>query len=144
MVRMKRIYDTPGRGDGLRVLVMRLWPRGVRKSAVDLWLKELGADVENIKAWKAGRLDWPEMKRRYLAGLARPAPAAALARLRGLARRRTVTLLCACEDEARCHRGILKSALRRAAARRGSGAERGPSDLPRRRGAGPAARRPRC
>jgi uncharacterized protein YeaO (DUF488 family) len=112
MVKAKRIYEPPAPGDGARVLVMRLWPRGIRKEAVDLWLRDLGADVGNIRAWKAGRLDWPEMAKRYRAGPREPAAAAALAELRRLARRRTVTLLCSCEDEARCHRGILKSLLR--------------------------------
>jgi uncharacterized protein YeaO (DUF488 family) len=101
---------------------MRLWPRGIKKTAVDVWLKDLGADVSNIKAFKAGRLTWPEMKRRYLDGLKAPAAGSALAQLRTLARRQRVTLLCSCEDEARCHRGILKSLLgrstRRAATRR--------------------------
>ncbi len=113
MVRIKRVYEAPARSDGCRVLVMRLWPRGVRKAAVDLWLKDLGAEVANLRAWKAGRLTWPQMKRRYLAGLKRPPAAAALARLRSLARRRTLTLLCSCEDPARCHRSLLKTALRR-------------------------------
>jgi uncharacterized protein YeaO (DUF488 family) len=123
MVKTKRVYDPPARGDGMRVLVMRLWPRGIRKEAVDLWLKELGADVANLRAWKAGRLDWGEMAERYCAGLAAPPATAALAELRALARRRTVTLLCACPDEARCHRGILKAVLGRTA---------GPGRRPRR------------
>ncbi|HET7876223.1 MAG TPA: DUF488 family protein [Methylomirabilota bacterium] len=114
MIRSKRVYDPRARADGLRVLVMRLWPRGIRKSAVDLWLRDLGAEVGNLRAFKAGRIGWPEMRRRYLQGLKRPAAAAALRRLRSLARRRTVTLLCACQDETRCHRSLLKAALRRA------------------------------
>jgi uncharacterized protein YeaO (DUF488 family) len=113
MVKAKRVYDSPAADDGLRVLVMRLWPRGIRKTSVDLWLKELGADVGNLRAWKAGRLDWPEMRRRYIRGLTGPAAAADLARLEALARRRTVTLLCACTDEGQCHRGILKEVLGR-------------------------------
>ncbi len=112
-IRTKRVYDAPARGDGLRVLVMRLWPRGIRRGAADLWLKDLGADVANIRAWKAGRLGWPEMRRRYLAGLKREPAAGALKRLRALARRRTVTLLCSCRDAARCHRGLLQRALHR-------------------------------
>lgn len=112
-VATKRVYEPTGRRDGLRVLVMRLWPRGVRKSAVDLWLRELGADVANIRAWKAGRLTWPRMRARYLAGLELPVAAAQLAQLRTLARRRRVTLLCSCRDEARCHRGVLKALLAR-------------------------------
>ena len=112
-VRAKRVYEPPAASDGLRVLVMRLWPRGVRKTAIDLWLKELGADIVNLKAWNAGRLDWAEMRERYLAGLKQPAAAAALAELRALAKERPLTLLCSCQDETRCHRGILKSLLRR-------------------------------
>ncbi len=112
-VRTKRIYAAPEPADGLRVLVMRLWPRGIKKTAVDLWLKDLGADVTNIRGWKAGRLTWAEMRKRYLAGLEQPAAAARLAELRRLARRRRVTLLCSCPDEKRCHRGILKSLLSR-------------------------------
>jgi len=111
VVKAKRVYDPPEKADGLRVLTMRLWPRGIAKSKVHLWLKELGADVANIRAWKAGKLDWPEMRARYLAGLERPAASAALAELRSLAAKGTVTILCSCPDEARCHRGILKSLL---------------------------------
>src|SRR3990172_8976559 len=97
MIRTKRIYEPGEIQDGNRVLVMRLWPRGIRKEAVDLWLRDLGAEPANIKAWKAGRLEWPEMRRRYLAGLRRPEARAALARLRALARPGAGTLLCSRE-----------------------------------------------
>jgi len=50
MLRTKRVYDPPEKSDGTRVLVMRLWPRGIKKSAVDLWLKDLGAEVGNTRA----------------------------------------------------------------------------------------------
>ena len=120
-VRTKRVYEPAATSDALRILVMRLWPRGIRRSAVDLWLKELGADIANLRAWKAGRLDWPEMRKRYLAGLKQPAAAAGLAQLRDLARERPVTLLCSCVDEARCHRGILRAVLLRGSAPTGAG-----------------------
>jgi len=71
MLRTKRVYDKPLRADGTRVLVMRLWPRGIRRKAVDVWLKDLGAEVANLRAFKAGRIGWPEMRRRYLADLKR-------------------------------------------------------------------------
>jgi uncharacterized protein YeaO (DUF488 family) len=113
MLKAKRIYEPPAPDDGLRVLVMRLWPRGIRKQAIDLWLKELGASVDNLRAWKAGGIDWPEMEKRYIGGLAAPAAAAQLAELAALARRETVTVLCSCVDESQCHRGILKAVLGR-------------------------------
>ncbi len=112
-VSTKRIYEPAARTDGLRVLVMRLWPRGIRKSAVDLWLRDLGAELGNLRAWNAGRLSWPELRRRYLAGLTRPPAAPVLIRLRALARRRRVTLLCSCADPARCHRTLLAGVLTR-------------------------------
>src|SRR5262249_27631994 len=102
-VRTKRIYAPSSPDDGVRVLVMRLWPRGIKKTAIDLWLKDLGADVANLRAWKAGKLDWPEMRRRYVAGLEQPPAAAALTELRTLASKRKVTLLCSCEEESHCH-----------------------------------------
>ena len=123
MVKIKRVYEPSDKGDGLRVLVMRLWPRGIRKERVDLWLRELGADLDMLKAWKAGTIGWPERKRRYLAGLKRPEAAAQLAELRELAARGTVTLLCSCKDERQCHRSILKSAVGRARPRRRRQAE---------------------
>jgi uncharacterized protein YeaO (DUF488 family) len=111
MLRTKRVYDKPARADGTRVLVMRLWPRGIKKSAVVLWLKDLGAEVANLRAFKAGRIGWPEMRRRYVAGLKREPAASALGRLRAMAKRGRVTVLCSCEDEKRCHRSLLRAAL---------------------------------
>ncbi len=110
-VALKRVYDPKEPDDGLRVLVMRLWPRGIRKDRIDLWLKELGADRALLADWKAGRVTWPERKRRYLRGLDEPAAAAQLDQLRGLATREPVTLLCACKDERECHRSLLKDVL---------------------------------
>lgn len=111
MLRTKRVYDKPLRADGTRVLVMRLWPRGIKKSTIDLWLKDLGAEVVNLRAFKAGRIGWTEMRRRYLAGLKREPAASALGRLRAMAKRGRVTVLCSCEDEKRCHRSLLRAAL---------------------------------
>jgi uncharacterized protein YeaO (DUF488 family) len=111
MLRTKRVYDKPERADGTRVLVMRFWPRGIKKSAVGLWLKDLGAEVANLRAFKAGRIGWPEMRRRYLAGLKREPAASALRRLRAMAKRGRVTALCSCADEKRCHRSLLRAAL---------------------------------
>ncbi|MBI4589128.1 MAG: DUF488 family protein [Candidatus Rokubacteria bacterium] len=110
-IRTKRIYEPGEPGDGTRILLMRLWPRGIKKSHVDGWLKELGAELPLIKAWKAGKLSWPEFGRRYLAGLKKPAAQAQLRDLKARARKGRVTLLCACPDEARCHRGLLKRLL---------------------------------
>jgi uncharacterized protein YeaO (DUF488 family) len=106
-----RIYDPPRPDDGARVLVMRLWPRGVRKERVDHWLRELGPDVELMRSFLGGATPWPEYVDRYLAGLERPEARAALDEVRRLARQGRVTLLCWCPDERRCHRSLLRDYL---------------------------------
>ena len=64
---LKRIYEDPGGRDGTRVLVDRLWPRGLnkQKAAVDLWLKDIAPSSE-LRKWFSHEPDkWPEFKKRY-------------------------------------------------------------------------------
>lgn len=100
-VRIKRIYDAPHPDDGLRVLVDRLWPRGLSKdrTSVDHWLRDI-APSDELRHWfghEAPR--WAEFERRYFAEL--DANADVVARLRALiAEAAMVTLLYAARDEA--------------------------------------------
>lgn len=110
-IRTGRVYDPPGPGEGTRVLVMRLWPRGIRKNRVDRWLRELGPQTPLLRGFLSGKIGWSAYRRRYLAGLERPQARAALEELRALARQGPVTLLCRCPDESRCHRSLLKDHL---------------------------------
>ena len=67
MIQIKRTYDRPARGDGRRILVERLWPRGMKKSAValDAWMKEVAPSTE-LRKWFAHRVSrWDEFRRRY-------------------------------------------------------------------------------
>jgi uncharacterized protein YeaO (DUF488 family) len=67
MVRIKRAYDEPTKADGFRILVERLWPRGLRKAdaAVDLWLKEIAPSTE-LRQWYGHDVTrWLEFKKRY-------------------------------------------------------------------------------
>jgi uncharacterized protein YeaO (DUF488 family) len=107
----KRIYDAPADADGDRVLIMRLWPRGIRKERVDVWLKELGPVPELLRAYLDGAVTWARYVPRYLAGLERPEAQAAIAEVRRRAATGRVTLLCGCPDEARCHRSLLAAYL---------------------------------
>ncbi len=69
MIRIKRIYDTPSQNDGYRVLVDRLWPRGMskEKASVDLWLKDIAPSNE-LRKWFNHEPDkWSEFKERYFA-----------------------------------------------------------------------------
>ena len=111
MIGAKRIYDPPSDSEGHRVLIMRLWPRGIRKSRVDVWLKELGPVLPLLRAFRGGQLTWAQYTHRYLAGLERPEAQAQLAEVRAAAKGGTVTLFCGCPDETRCHRSLLRAYL---------------------------------
>ena len=107
----KRIYEPSAASDGYRVLIMRLWPRGIRKERVSVWLKELGPVPELLRAYLDERISWEQYVPRYLEGLARPEAQAAVAEVRRLGASGRVTLLCGCPDEARCHRSLLRAYL---------------------------------
>ncbi len=67
MIRIKRSYEPPARGDGRRVLVERLWPRGMKKAALaaDAWMKDVAPSTE-LRKWFDHRVErWPEFRRRY-------------------------------------------------------------------------------
>jgi uncharacterized protein YeaO (DUF488 family) len=93
---LKRIYDPASRNDGARVLVDRLWPRGISKEEARLteWLKDL-APSDKLRKWYHARpSQWPAFRKRYLEELRTPESDAALERLHDLAESsKTVTLL---------------------------------------------------
>jgi uncharacterized protein YeaO (DUF488 family) len=98
-VRIKRVYLEPDEEDGMRILVDRLWPRGLtkEKAKVDLWLKEIAPSNELRKWFGHEPKKWPEFKRKYakeLETLSGP-----LALLRQEASRGTITLLYGARDE---------------------------------------------
>lgn len=99
-VTYRRIYDEPQPGDGHRVLVDRVWPRGIRRDAAafDEWLPEIAPSPELRKWYGHDPERFAEFARRYRAELAQPEPAAELARLRQRAREQTLTLLTATKN----------------------------------------------
>jgi uncharacterized protein YeaO (DUF488 family) len=105
--RIKRVYEPPEASDGLRVLVDRLWPRGLGKDAVHLdgWEKEVAPSPELRKWFGHSPERFAEFSRRYGAELA--GKGEALARLRALAAKGPVTLLYAAHDEEHNHARVL-------------------------------------
>jgi len=97
-VAIKRVYDPPARGDGQRVLVDRVWPRGISKEELKdaLWLKEV-APTTALRQWFGHKPErWRQFQTRYRKELeGNPEP---LAQLRGLIRKGPVTLLYAAKD----------------------------------------------
>jgi uncharacterized protein YeaO (DUF488 family) len=99
MIQVKRSYDVPSRRDGLRILVERLWPRGVSKgkAAVDLWLKDLAPSTELRKWFNHDPERWDEFRRRYWAELEQKGDLLVL--LKHRATEGTVTFVYAAHDE---------------------------------------------
>lgn len=112
-IKLKRIYDAPARADGQRVLVDRIWPRGVSKEAadLDLWLKEV-APSDRLRKWFGHDEEkWEEFKRRYFEEL--DGRRESLKEVVEAASHRTVTLLFAAKDEERNNAVALKEYLQR-------------------------------
>ncbi|WP_054812388.1 DUF488 domain-containing protein [Nocardia arizonensis] len=112
--RVKRAYDAPETADGRRVLVDRLWPRGVRKewAHIDSWPKALTPSTE-LRRWfhaEPGRR--PEFEHRYRIELSTPEAEAELANLRAAAADGPVTLVTAVRDAEHSHVPVLLSVLR--------------------------------
>ncbi len=110
-VRLKRAYEPPSAEDGTRVLVDRLWPRGLRKSdaAIDRWLKEVAPSTE-LRRWfghDPGR--WNEFRRRYQAELSHKRDL--LNELRTLAQKGRLTLVYAARDELHNEAVVLRDAI---------------------------------
>lgn len=96
-VQVRRVYEEPARGDGTRVLVDRIWPRGLTKAkaALDEWCKDVAPSTELRKWYSHDPERFEEFGRRYQAELKEPERADALAHLRELAKGRPLTLLTA-------------------------------------------------
>ncbi|MGA9799188.1 MAG: DUF488 family protein [Terriglobales bacterium] len=111
---VKRVYEKPARGDGYRVLVDRLWPRGLSKSqaALHAWLRDLAPSNE-LRRWFHTHSDsWVSFRKRYLKELALPEAAAALDELYRLAeRKKNLTLLFASRNEQHNNAVVLKDLL---------------------------------
>lgn len=115
MFRLKRVYDAPAQDDGYRVLVDRLWPRGLSKeaAALDLWAKEL-APSDGLRRWFAAPgASFAEFRRRYDSELRAPACEPLLAELRGRGAGGVVTLLYAKRDTEDNNASVLRDALLR-------------------------------
>jgi uncharacterized protein YeaO (DUF488 family) len=108
MIKLKRAYEPASSADGLRILVERLWPRGVSKqrAKIDLWLKELAPSPELRKWYSHDPARWPQFRKRYQAELKGHGDVLAL--LKFVAQDRQVTFVYAASDEERNSARVLK------------------------------------
>lgn len=113
-IEVKRVYERASRSDGARVLVDRLWPRGLRRTdvAVDEWLRDLAPSNELRKWYHARPERWALFRKRYLKELAAPEAERDLQKLYRLAHKRSrLTLLYASKNETKNNATVLKDLL---------------------------------
>ncbi len=111
MVKIKRAYDPPSSDDGRRILIDRLWPRGLKKeeAQVDEWLKDLAPSTELRKWFGHDPAKWHEFKRRYGEELGEKTDQ--LTRIKAEARKGTVTLVFSAKDAEHSNAAFLKELL---------------------------------
>jgi uncharacterized protein YeaO (DUF488 family) len=112
-MKLKRVYEKPDKADGFRILVDRLWPRGLtkEKAALDLWLKEVAPSTELRKWFGHDPGKWTEFRRRYRAEL--KSHPAELKMIRSKAKEGTVTLLYGARDQEHNEAIVLQQVLDR-------------------------------
>ena len=113
MIVIKRAYDRPSRADGTRILVDRLWPRGLKKQEthIDKWMRELGPSNELRQFFGHDPARWQEFRKRYHVELKRPEAASLLAELLEAARRGRLTLVYSAKDQQHNQAVVLKQLL---------------------------------
>jgi len=112
-VHIKRVYDEPSPGDGVRILVDRVWPRGVSKEQahLDAWRKDLAPSATLRKWFGHDPNKWDDFRTRYRMELRRPEQNQAIQELALLARTKTVTLLYGAADAEHNQAVVLKELL---------------------------------
>jgi uncharacterized protein YeaO (DUF488 family) len=113
-IRVRRVYDQPSTGDGTRVLVDRVWPRGLRKAdaKLDDWAKDLAPSTDLRKWYGHDPAKFSEFRRRYIAELDATGPRTRLAELQAQAAGRPVTLLTATREVDISQAAVLAELLR--------------------------------
>jgi uncharacterized protein YeaO (DUF488 family) len=113
-VQVRRVYETPKRSDGVRVLVDRIWPRGLAKAKADLdeWCKQVAPSTELRKWYSHDPARFEEFARRYHVELDQAERSDALSHLRELSKRRTLTLLTATKQPEISEAEVLAQILR--------------------------------
>ena len=112
-IALKRVYDEPEASEGTRILVDRLWPRGLSKERahIDLWLKEIAPSNELRKWFHHDPEKFTEFRQRYESELQSESGQKALAKLRELAKQGPITLLFAAHDAEHNNAVVLRDVL---------------------------------
>jgi len=108
-LKTKSIYDPKEESDGVRLLITRFYPRGVKKDRFDRWVKELSPSKDLLHAYRLKEKPWEVFRSGFISEMkANPASVEAIRALRKESKRENVTLLCYERAEKPCHRHIVE------------------------------------
>ena len=111
----KSIYDQPEHADGLRILVTRYWPRGIKKEKIDIWKNEVAPSIELLKSWKSNEVTEAEYATTYIKEMENEESKGVIRWLAEKAKTESITLICFEKEGVFCHRHILKSLIEKEA-----------------------------
>ncbi len=109
MIKTKSIYDEKEPSDGTRILIMRKWPRGIKKDKIDEWDKPYAPSEKLLADWNNERISFKEFKSRYLKEMKMCTEK--IKELSKKAKNETITLLCHERNDEHCHRKMLKELI---------------------------------
>lgn len=114
MLRIKQVYDSPKENDGVRILVDRLWPRGLtrREARIDRWVRSIAPSDDLRKWFHQNTKRWGEFKKRYQEELETASKKRVLQGIKGLSKQRSVTLVYASESKKRNNAAALLEILK--------------------------------
>lgn len=110
-IRSKSIYDEASPADGARVLATNYWPRGVSRERAGTYKRLLAPSRELLRSFKDGMIEWDAFEPAYREQMTGEAQRAEIAALARQAATETVTVMCACREEAQCHRRLLRELI---------------------------------
>lgn len=121
-LKTKSIYDTKEESDGVRLLITRFYPRGVKKDRFDRWVKELSPSKELLHAYRLKEKPWEVFRSEFIAEMMRnPVSLEAIRALRTESKEGNVTILCYERGEDPCHRHVVAELVKNPRVLRGRG-----------------------
>lgn len=113
MIKTKSIYDSIGNSDGIRILITRYWPRGIKKENFDKWYKELSPSKNLLKNYKEGRIDFQLFEKLFRNEIMENKNIIDICQniAKEAVKGKEVTLLCYEKDESNCHRKLIRKLL---------------------------------
>lgn len=108
MVKMKSIYAEKTKDDGHRILITRYYPRGVKKTHFDDWVRELAPSKELLKQYKEGEITWEKFEKKFIMQMNDEKSIEKLQSLSVHAKKKPITLLCYEKNDHECHRHLVQ------------------------------------